>query len=50
MMRAAFKFIKNYDVRMVDFTNVNFHDDGIIMLAGYLMKNPNLRSIKLDKN
>jgi len=50
LIKAAFKFIRNYDVRMVDFTNVGFHDDGIHMLAGYLKTNPNLRSIKLDNN
>ena len=50
MIKAAFKFIKNYDVRMVDFSNVGFHDDGIIMLSSYLRTNPNLRSIKLDNN
>ena len=50
LIKAAFKFIKNYDIRMVDFTNVGFHDDGIHMLAGYLRTNPNIRSIKLDNN
>ena len=50
LIKAAFKFIKNYDIRMVDFSNVGFHDDGIRMLAGYLKTNPNIRSIKLDNN
>ena len=50
LIKAAFKFIRNYDIRMVDFTNVGFHDDGIRMLAGYLRTNPNIRSIKLDNN
>ena len=50
LIKAAFKFIRNFDIRMVDFTNVGFHDDGILMLAAYLRTNPNLRSIKLDNN
>ena len=49
-MKAAFKFIQNYDIRMVDFTNIGFHDDVMAMLASYLRSNPNLRSVKLDNN
>ena len=49
-MKAAFKFIKNYDIRMVDFANIGFHDDCVQMLAQYLKTNPNLRSVRLDNN
>ena len=50
LMKAAFKFIQKNDIRMVDFSNIGFHDDCIQMLAGYLSCNPNLRSVKLDNN
>ena len=50
LMKGAFKFIQNYDVRMVDFSNIGFHDDAMSMLSSYLRQNPNLRSVKLDNN
>ena len=34
----------------MDFTNLGIHDEHINMLGGYLRRNPNLRSIVLDKN
>ena len=48
--KAAFKLIRKYDIRCVDFTNASLHDDGIRMLALYLRGDPNLRSVVLDKN
>ena len=50
MLKAAFKLIRNYDIRSVDFTNAGIHDDSLRMLTLYLRSNPNLRSIVLDGN
>lgn len=50
LLKAAFKLIRNYDIRMVDFTNSGIHDDSLRMLSSYLRSNPNLRSIVLDQN
>ena len=49
-MKAAFKFIQKYDIRMVDFSGIGFHDESVQMLANYLATNPSLRSVKLDNN
>jgi len=48
--KAAFKLIRNFDIRSVDFTSAGLHDDSMRMLALYLRTDPNLRSIVLDKN
>ena len=50
MILPAFKLLRNYDIRTVDFTNAGFHDDSIRMLSSYLAENPNLRSVVLDQN
>ena len=50
LIHSAFKLIRNYDIRSVDFTNVQMHDDNIRLLASYLRTNPNLRSVTLDEN
>ena len=50
MIKAAFKLIRNYDIRSVDFTGSGIHDDSLRMLSLYLRSNPNLRSVVLDKN
>ena len=50
MIKAAFKLIRNYDIRSVDFTSSGIHDDSLRMLSLYLRSNPNLRSVVLDKN
>jgi Ran GTPase-activating protein (RanGAP) involved in mRNA processing and transport len=50
LIKAAFKLIKNYDIRAVDFTNAGMHDDSIRLLSSYLKENPNLRSVILDCN
>jgi len=50
LIKAAFKLIRNYDIRSVDFTDAGIHDDALRMLSSYLRSDPNLRSIILDKN
>ena len=50
LLKAAFKLIRNYDIRAVDFTSAGIHDDSMRMLSLYLRNDPNLRSIVLDKN
>ena len=50
LLKAAFKLIRNYDIRAVDFTAAGIHDDSMRMLSLYLRNDPNLRSIVLDKN
>jgi Ran GTPase-activating protein (RanGAP) involved in mRNA processing and transport len=49
-LKAAFKLIRNYDIRSVDFTSSGIHDDSMRMLSSYLRSDPNLRSIVLDNN
>lgn len=48
LIKPAFKLIKNFDIRAVDFTNAGFHDEAIRILANYISTSPNLRSIVLD--
>ena len=50
LIKAAFKLIRNYDIRAVDFTDAGIHDDAMRMLSTYLRSDPNLRSIILDNN
>ena len=50
LLKAAFKLIRNYNIRSVDFTSAGIHDDSMRMLSLYLRTNPNLRSITLDDN
>ena len=50
LIGAAFKLIRNYDIRAVDFTSAGIHDDSLRMLSLYLRGDPNLRSIVLDHN
>jgi hypothetical protein len=50
LIRPAFKFMKYFDIRSVDFSNLGINDEQINILAGYLRRNPNLRSIVLDNN
>lgn len=50
LIKPAFKFMKYYDIRSIDFSNLGINDEQINILAGYLRRNPNLRSIVLDKN
>ena len=50
LVKPAFKFLKYFDIRSVDFTNVGIHDEHCNLLAAYLRRNPNLRSIVLDNN
>ena len=50
LIRPAFKFMKYFDIRSVDFSNMGINDEQINILAGYLRRNPNLRSIVLDNN
>ena len=50
LITAAFKFIRFKDIRMVDFSNTQFHDENMRMLANYLRSNSNLRSVYLDNN
>ena len=50
LIKPAFKVIQNFDIRVVDFTNVGFHDESIRVLANYISQNPNLRSIVLNQN
>lgn len=50
LVKPAFKFIRYFDIRSVDFTSVGIHDEHCNILAAYLRRNPNLRSIVLDNN
>jgi Ran GTPase-activating protein (RanGAP) involved in mRNA processing and transport len=50
LIKAAFKLIRNYDIRSIDFTEAGMQDDSMRMLSSYLRSDPNLRSIVLDKN
>jgi Ran GTPase-activating protein (RanGAP) involved in mRNA processing and transport len=50
LIKPSFKFIKYYNIRSVDFTNVGFHDEHMGILAAYLRRNPNLRSVVLNGN
>ena len=50
LLKAAFKLIRIYDIRSVDFTNAGIEDDTLRILSTYLRSNPNLRSVVLDKN
>ena len=50
LLKAAFKLIRNYDIRAVDFTGAGISDDTLRMLSLYLRSDPNLRSIVLDNN
>lgn len=50
LIKAAFKLIRKYDIRAVDFTGSGIHDESLRMLSYYLRSNPNLRSIVLDNN
>jgi len=50
LFKPALKFIKYHDIRAVNFTGIGLHDDNLRMLASYLKRNPNLRSLVLDSN
>ena len=50
LIKAAFKLIRNYDIRSIDFTEAGMQDDSMRMLSSYLRSDPNLRSIVLDNN
>lgn len=50
LFEPALKFVKYHDIRICDFTGLQLQDTSMQLIADYLTKNPNLRSLIIDNN
>jgi len=50
LFQPALKFVKYHDIRSCDFSSMGLQDQSMQLIADYLVKNPNMRSMILDGN